>query len=180
MDKQQSQQEKENMGITDPASPPAPSWILQTQELLSKAYEARDFVERAAENFPTALPTHAIAIARLWQRAESLDGTIGSHLNMMNAELFEGKGEVETTRGASLRAIMVGEQLLMYDCTWTLSWNRNTRGILVKFSIEPEMESLHLRVENLTVAGGQDIRYPLYEDQLSDALAKAYVLEILD
>ena len=42
------------------------------------------------------------------------------------------------------------------------------------------MESLHLRIENLTVAGGQDIRYPLYEDQLADGLAKAYVLEILD
>lgn len=180
MDEQQSQQENENTDITDPASSPAPTWILQTQELLSKAYEARDFVERAAENFPTALPTHAIAIARLWQRAELLDDTIAGHLVMMNNELFEGKGEVDATRGASLRAIMVGEQLLMYDCTWTLSWNRNTRGIIVKFSIEPEMESLHLRVENLTVAGGQDIRYPLYEDQLSDALAKAYVLEILD
>ncbi len=155
-------------------------WISQTQELLSKAYEARDFVERAAESFPTALPTHAIAIARLWQRAEALDEIIATHLMMMNDQLFEGKGEVDATRGASLRALMVGEELLMYDCTWTLCWNRNTRGIIVKFSIEPEMESLHLRVENLTVAGGQDIRYPLFEDQLADALAKAYVLEILD
>jgi hypothetical protein len=155
-------------------------WILQTQELLSKAYEARDFIERAAENFRTAVPTHAIAIARLWQRAESLDQLIAGHLITMNNQLFEGKGEVDTTRGASTRSLLVGEELLMYDCTWTLSWDRNTRGIIVKFSIEPEMESLHLRVENLTVAGGQDIRYPLYEDQLADALAKAYVLEILD
>ena len=155
-------------------------WILQTKELLSKAYEARDFIERAAESFPTAIPTHAIAIARLWQRAEALDEVIATHLVTMNDQLFDGKGEVDATRGASLRSLMVGEELLMYDCTWTLSWNRNTRGIIVKFSIEPEMESLHLRIENLTVAGGQDIRYPLYEDQLADGLAKAYVLEILD
>ena len=157
-------------------------WITQTQELLELTKEARPFVERAMESFPKALPTDAVPVARLWQHANIVDGQIYPLLEAMNQHLLEGQGELDLTRGASTRPLMAGvvaDELLFYECTWALTWNRGALGLIVKLSIEPQMESFHAQVGSFTSPKSLDVRFPFQEDQLKEALMKAYVIEVL-
>ena len=153
-------------------------WIAQVERLLELTQGASGFVQRAGEQFPDALPYHAVAVARLWQQADALDEQVCSLLDEINRRLLQGQGELSLTRGASVRTLVVGEALLFYDCLWTLLWEEERRGIAVKLSVEPQMESYHARVESLTTDKAEDIRYPLQEEQLKEALAKAYVAEM--
>lgn len=156
-------------------------WITKIEDLLELTNEAQEFVQRASETFPRAVATHVVAVARLWQQANSLDEQIYALLNEMNLRLLKGQGQIAMTRGASTRPLMVGvvdEDLLFYECTWTLSWDGEIHGVMMQLSLEPQMESYHVQVKSFTPTRPQDIRYPIEGDHLKEALAKAYLTEV--
>lgn len=160
----------------------APDWITQTREFLELCREAREFVERASETFPRAQAEDALAVARLWQNATDLDPRIYGLLDELNRGLLGGQGEIDMTRGASARSLMPGvveEELLFYECTWTLSWDGTNHQIVVKLAVEPRMESFHLQVSSFNTFRPADVRFPIEEEQLKEALRKEYVREML-
>ena len=163
--------------------PTTPDWISQTREFLELTREAREFVERATETFPRAMVEDAQAVARLWQHATALDDQVLMLLGEINQGLLEGKGEMDSTRGASVRSILPGvvtEELLFYECTWSLAWEGADHQILVKLAVEPQMESFHLQVSSLNALRPVDVRFPMEEEQqLKEALKKVYVQEML-
>jgi hypothetical protein len=157
-------------------------WIAQIEEFLQSTREAREFVERAAETFPRATPDHDMAVALLWQHAYAMDQQIYGLLEEMSSRLTGGQGVVDLTRGASVRPLMPGvvkEELLFYECTWSLTWEGTNPQITVKLSVEPQMESFHLQVGGFNTFRPSDLRFPMDEQQLKDALRKAYVREML-
>ncbi len=159
-----------------------PDWIAQTREFLELTREAREFVERAAETFPKAIVEDAQAVARLWQHAAALDPQVYPLLEEINQHLLEGKGEVDMTRGASVRSILPGvvqEELLFYECTWTLNWEEANHQIFVKLAVEPQMESFHLQVSSFNTLRPVDVRLPVEVEQFKEALKKVYVQEVL-
>lgn len=159
-----------------------PDWIIQAQELLELTQEAQPFVERAMENFPRALPTDSLPVARLWRHANVVDTQLYPLLESMNKYLLNGEGELDFTRGASTRPLMasvVPDELLFYECTWSLAWNKGALGLTVQVSIEPQMESFQAHVGSFTSLKSLDVRFPLQDEQLKDALMKAYIMEIL-
>ena len=153
-------------------------WIGKMELLLGLMEEATEFLQRTQQRFPQAIPSHTFAIACLWDEANSLDQQICSHLDEMNQRLMRGEGELEVTRGASVRNLMVGEDLLFYDCMWSLFWEERQRGISVRLSVEPQLGSYHTRVEGLTTYITSDIRHPVQEEQLREALTKTYISEM--
>jgi len=157
-------------------------WIARTEEFLQLTREAREFVERAAQSFPRATPDHDMAVARLWELANALDPQVYARLEEVNQRLLDGQGELDMTRGASVRPLaqgMVDDELLFYECTWTLTWEEANHQIMVKLSVEPQLESFQLQVGGFSTFRPIDVRLPQDEQQLNDALMKAYVREIL-
>lgn len=157
-------------------------WIAQTEEFLKLTKEAREFVERAAQTFPRAMAEHDMAVARLWGYAYDFDQQIFGLLEEMNQRLLNGQGALDLTRGASVRPLMPGvveEELLFYECTWSMTWDGTNHQITVKLAMEPQLESFHLQVGGFNTFRPRDIRFPMDEEQLKETLMKAYVRELL-
>ena len=160
----------------------APDWIAETREFLELTKEAREFVERATQSFPRANPEDALAVARLWQYATALDPQVYRILGEINQGLMGGTGEVDLTRGASVRPLMPGvveEEMLFYECTWTLTWEGTNHQIMLKLSVEPQLGSFHFQASGFNTFKPYELRFPMEEEQFKEALQKVYVKEML-
>jgi hypothetical protein len=151
------------------------SWIERAEKLVKYHDEAFDFVRRASEQLPV-FPEDAHAVARLWVEVEQLDSLVCGLLDEMNTGLLNGKADMDTTRGASMRTGMMDDQYVAYECSWMLLWERGF-GVAVNLAIDPRSRAWEANVQSLKSRGSQSIRFPLSEIELKDALVDAYVSE---
>ena len=108
-------------------------WLEKAKKMVSYRQEALDFIDRAGEQLPVN-PTDAPALSRLWVEADQLDEMICSLLDEMNAYLIEGKGDLDTTRGASVRPYASDQESLVYECAWSLFWD-DVKAVSVNLAI---------------------------------------------
>lgn len=153
---------------------PSP-WTEEVRRLADYHREAAEFLQRVRQRFPQAHPRHVGAVARLWLSADELDPLVCSVLEELNRALLEGKGEVDTTRGASLRPDLVGREALHYECAWALTWP--TGALRVRLSVEPEDPSPRLEVAAERAGERERLAYPVDPDRLRRALGRLFALE---
>ena len=151
------------------------SWLERAKKLVEYNSEALDFLRRVGGQLPVAR-ADAAAISRLWVQADNMDETICRLLEEMNAGLLDGAGELDTTRGASMRQSDIYEEAVYYDCTWSLLWG-NGRGILVNLAVESLFHDFDMRVQSLLASSSQPVRYPFTEDEFKEYLVNAYFAE---
>ena len=151
------------------------SWIERAKKLVEYHEEAQDFVQRVGEQLLTG-PSDALAVSELWVEADGLDDMICSLLDEMNAGLIDGKAELDTTRGASVRPASFEEEAVFYECSWTLQWGDNL-GVLVNIAMEPSARSYEVNVHAIRSEETRSVRYPVTESELKERLINAYVIE---
>ncbi len=109
-----------------------------------------DFIQRASAYAPT-LPADLETVCRVWAAADYLDRDIGEALIEFDSALFDGKGELFTTRGVEPGAADDGEETLTYHCDWTLE--RPDGGwVSVRLSCQRPPAEMSLEVADSTRA----------------------------
>ena len=116
------------------------------------------------------------AVSALWREAEELDEMICTLLGEMNSILLDGRGELDTTRGASPAGSPADADRVVYECSWTLDWDGDL-GISVKLSTQPRYSALELVVRAVHASEERPVPYPVAEDGLKRALAHIYAAE---
>ena len=150
-------------------------WITRAKRLVEYHEEATDFVNRVLKKLPSG-SSDALAVGELWLEADRLDPLICALLNEMNEALLEGRAELNTTRGASMRLAGFEEEALFYECSWTLEWAEN-RGVMVNLAIEPSAKFYSANVHAMLAEQPEMIQHPIHESELKEALINAYVIE---
>lgn len=153
-----------------------PPWLERARRLVAYHQEALDFVRRVGQQLPVGA-TDAGMVARLWLEAEELDNLVCALLDEMNTGLLEGKGELDATRGASLRPSASGEESVFYDCVWSLLWG-DGRGISVNLAVNSRSGDYEASVRSVEARKVQRIGFPIAEAELKDTLIDAYVAEV--
>lgn len=152
-----------------------PHWLERARKLVSYHREALDFVDRVKEQFE-AVPGDAQALCILWTEADALDETVCTLLNEMNDGLIDGAGEVDITRGASVRPDAMGRDTLFYDCSWSLRWG-DVRCVSVNLAIEPGSHALEAQVRAQNAGVVNRVPTPMVEADLKESLVTAYAAE---
>ncbi len=100
-------------------SAPHPSrcgeWVEFARRMIAYGETGADFIQRASAYAPT-LPADLETVCRVWAAADDLDRDIGEALIEFDSALFDGKGELFTTRGVEPGAADNGEETLTYHC----------------------------------------------------------------
>ena len=150
------------------------SWLDEARKLAEYRKEAIPFLLRASKRFDVS-PSHAKAVGRLWLEADKLDSLIYSLLEELNNGLLSGKGEIDATRGASVKPHH-GADTLLYECTWSLVWEK-AYGINVSLAVEPSPLSFEIRVASLKAAEDETLSFPPETNSLKNALTNSYAAE---
>lgn len=146
-------------------------WVERAMNLIRYHDEALEFISRASANLPTAAKdTEAVCL--LWDEADGLDRTVSGHLATINDRLLDGRGQFDVTRGADMTYRFGAEEMLVYQCTWTLMWDGHRR-IVVVLAIEPRSKSLDAWV-GAVEGEGITLSVPITNLQLEDALVITY------
>lgn len=174
---------------------PNTQWIQQTLVALEKRRDAFRFLERATDKFPSASPLHAESVTRLWQVSEDVDYLLYPLLEELQISLLTPSSEIATTQGASIRyannidlPITLADNLphdgskqkhevLVYECSWSLQWEKSQKGIYVTVSIEPINNSLTATVSAKSWPIPHEICFPISDSQLKQALSECFVKE---
>ena len=151
------------------------SWIERAQRLVDYHREALEFIGRAGQEI-RASPAHAVSIGRLWLEADGIDDMVCTLLDEMNTGLLGGDGELDTTRGVAMRPSRLGEEGVFYSCSWSLLWDGG-KGVSLDLSIEPRSGTFEAQVRSLKGIQSTDVRFPLSDLDLKEALVSAYVAE---
>ena len=151
------------------------SWIERAQRLVDYHQEALEFIGRAGQEIP-ASPTHALSVGRLWLEADGIDDMVCTLLDEMNTGLLGGEGELDTTRGVAVRPSRLGEEGVFYSCSWSLLWGGG-KAVSLDLSIEPQSGIFEAQVRALRGKQSTDVRFPLSDLDLKEALISAYVTE---
>ena len=69
-----------------------------------------------------------------------------------------------------------GEEGVFYSCSWSLLWGGG-KGVAVDLSIEPQSGILEAQVRALRGIQLTNVRFPLSDSDLKEALISAYVAE---
>ena len=161
--------------------PPFPNYespqfyIARTRRMLEYADEARDFVRRAASWRDTG-DADVAAVCRLWALADELDATICETLTAFGDALFDGRFELEITRGAEAVESSASPDMppiAVYTCAWTAARGDGIwAGAVLSASAN---ESARLEVRD-SAGGVRALPCPLGEDSaaLSAALGDAF------
>ena len=152
-----------------------PSWLERARKLAEYRREAAEFIGRAADQLPVS-PDDVKAIGLLWLEADRLDGVVCAALNEMNAGLADGRGELDSTRGASVRPSTLDEPTLFYDCSWSLQWDGGRR-VVVNLAIDPRSTVFEVTVTAMMAAESVSVPFPVAEPELKEALISAYAAE---
>ena len=151
------------------------TWIERARRLAEYHAEAVDFVGRVGQSLPTS-PSDAVAVRELWVEADRLDTLACSLLDEMNRELLGKAGELDTTRGASMRPADFEEEAVFFECSWLLQWNGG-RGIMVNLAVEPRTQFYDANVHAMRSNQTTNLPHPISEFELKDGLVNAYVAE---
>ena len=151
------------------------SWIERARKLVEYHQEALYFISRAIKELPIS-PDDALAVSRLWLEADQMDELICSLLDDMNSGLIGGKGELDVMRGVSLRPSEFEQDVVFYDCSWSLMWD-GKRGVSVNLAIEPRSKAYVVSVLALQAKETLRVRFPFDESDLQEALTSIYVAE---
>lgn len=178
------------------------SWIERVRRLVAYQQEAIGFLERVRQQFPQATPHHALAVARLWLLADEVDPFLCTLLEELNRGLLEGKGQLDTTRGAHVRReemplgpglegvpglvpALEGKEVMRYDCTWSLRWEPG-RTVAVQLTVEPDSEAFRGAVMAHQSHYTRDIICPVrpgerqrFEEGVRDALLECFASEMV-
>lgn len=149
-------------------------FIARTRRMLEYADEARGFVRRAAP-WRDAGAADVAAVCRLWALADELDATICETLTAFGDALFEGRFELEITRGADAveSPSPSAPPVAVYTCAWTAARGDGIwAGAVLSASAN---ESAWLEVRD-SAGGVRALPCPLGEDSaaVSDALGDAF------
>ncbi len=150
------------------------SWLDEARKLTEYRKEAVSFLLRASSRFD-ASPEHAKAVSHLWLEADKLDSLIYGLLEEINRGLLSGKGEIDVTRGASVKPHH-GSDTLFYDCTWSILWKPN-HGIAVNLAVEPASASFEMKVASLKAGEEEIVPFPPESSALKNTLKNAYAAE---
>ena len=157
----------------DAARPSGGAWIARARRMTAYHAEAMDFIRRAAQSHP-AIPDDVYSLMRLWTDADKLDELTLPLLEQLNAELLNGAGALDTTRGVS-GYCADGERRIFYECGWALEWNG---AFAVSVSIGVDEEGIfHAYTSGSLSQASRRLGYPPTESALQDALADVYVRE---
>ena len=157
------------------------SWIDRARRMVEYHHEAAAFIHRASEQFPVSA-AHSRLLLRLWVEADTLDSVIFPLLGELNEEILEGRGNVEATRGVTVRPSGYspieesrGEEVV-YECGWTLHFDAR-KGVAIVLSVSETGVFQAVAVGNFS---GQQHRigYPVTTGALQDGLVSAYVSEV--
>lgn len=178
------------------------SWIERVRRLVAYQQDAVGFLERVRQQFPLAVPQHAPALARLWLLADELDPFLCTLLEELNRSLLEGKGQVDTTRGAQVRQEgmplrpglegipglapqLEGRETMRYDCTWSLRWEPG-KAVAVQLSVEPDSEVFQGVAMAHQARIARDVACPIrsgerqrFEEGVRDALLECFASEMV-
>ncbi len=161
-------------------SPSTLSWIERARRMVEYHPDALEFIQRASEHFP-AKPAHIQLVLRLWIEADTLDSLILPLLNELNAELVDGQGELDTTRGVSTRhsAFETFDNAdayeVVYECAWSLHYEPN-RSVSVILSVD-EYGVFHAQGRGGASTHESRVGYPITINALQDAIVEIYVAE---
>ncbi len=155
-------------------------WLERIRKRVSYYEEALDFIGRVGKQLDVT-PADAPALCMLWVEADALDETICSLVSEINDGLLEGRGELDITRGASVRPTGPtpgpDQESVFYECSWTLTWD-DALGVSVNLAIDPRVMMPEGEVRAAKAGLTRRTRYPLEESDLKGALADAYVAEV--
>ena len=180
------------------------SWIESIAKTVQYKLDSLEFLSRVRQQFPSSNPTHSGIVAKLWVTADEMDLPVNNLLLQMNKGLLSHQGEIDITRGASMQPssssqIDFGNQFsddeleqtinqltpysgdrLVYECTWSLTWGTVEDEHAIAFRLIAEASSGELRalVNGFNFPENYEITYPLFENELEEALARAYVEEV--
>ena len=142
--------------------------------------DALDFIRRASEHFPVHAG-HVQLLLRLWVEADALDALILPMLNEMNADLMDGNGELDTTRGVSTQPSPLSglddgaADEVVYECIWSISC-ADGRGVSVVLAVN-DSGVFQAQARGSISAQERRIGYPVAKGVLEDALVAVYVAE---
>jgi len=151
------------------------AWTEQVRQLLEYHREAGEFLQRVRQRFPQAHPRHIASVARLWLSADDLDPLVCSTLEDLNRAFLEGRGDLDLTRGASLRPDLMGREVLYYECAWTLTWDGG--ALRVRLSVEAGEGSPMLEVSAEEARERERLAYPVDPERFRQALGRLFALE---
>ena len=151
------------------------SWTERAQRLVDYHREALEFIGRAGHQL-SANPGDAHLVGRLWLEADGIDDMVCTLLEEMSTGLLGGDGELDTTRGVAMRPSRLGEEGVFYSCSWSLLWG-NGKGVSLDLSIEPRSGIFEAQVRALQGVQSTDVRVPISDPDLKEALISAYVVE---
>ncbi|MCS7206547.1 MAG: hypothetical protein NZ951_01220 [Dehalococcoidia bacterium] len=176
------------------------SWIERVRRLVAYQQEALEFLERVRRQFPLATPQHALAVARLWALADEVDPFLCTLLEELNRGLLEGKGQMDTTRGAYTRKAGVpplpgledapglsfsARPTMCYECTWSLKWD-DGKAVAVQLTVEPENDLFRGAVIGHQARLARDVPCPLrpgerprFEEGVREALLECFASEVI-
>ena len=158
----------------DDAQPSGGSaWIERARRMAGYYDEAMDFIRRAQHSHP-AIADDVYALVRLWADADQLDELTLPLLERINAELLDGEGALDTTRGVS-GYCADGERRIFYECGWALEWD-DSCTISVSIGVDDE-GVFHAYAGGAQSQVKRRLGYPPTESALQDALADVYVRE---
>lgn len=148
------------------------TWIDRTRRMIGYEVEARDFVRRAGERFPT-LESDAGAVCLLWALADEQDEAICHALTRYDLDLFGTAGELDVTRGAEARTGPGGGETIAYLCRWEIRRPDN-RWVSVVLLIEQVSQVLMMEVRDSSGAA-YPLRFPVQDTSgLHEALSGAF------
>ncbi len=157
----------------DATRPSGGAWIARARRMTAYYADAMDFIRRAAQTHP-AIPDDVYALMRLWADADQLDELTLPLLQQLNAELLNGAGALDTTRGVS-GYCADGERRIFYECGWALEWN-DSRAVSVSIGVDEE-GVFHAYAGGAKSQANRRLGYPPTESALQDVLADVYVRE---
>ena len=149
-------------------------FIDRTRRMLEYADEARDFVRRAASWSAADEDADVAAVCRLWALADELDATICETLTAFGEALFDGRFELEITRGADAVELSPppAPPMAVYACAWTAAGGNGVWAGAVLSASANESERLEVRD---SAGGVRTLPYPLGDAAaLGDALGEAF------
>ena len=165
----------------DASNQETPEWIERARRMVEYHSEALGFIHRASEHFATK-PEHAQLLMRLWVEADNLDGKMLQALNDLNVGLLNGRGELDTTRGVTMKPSALGvlgdtgtDEEITYECIWSLLWGAG-RGVSVTLSAN-DKGVFHVQVRGTSSLRQHRVGYPVTIGALQDALVDVYVTE---
>ena len=156
------------------------SWTDRARRMVEYHPDALDFIRRASEHFPVH-PAHVHLLLRLWVEADALDALIMPMLNEMNADLMNGSGELDTTRGVSTQPSALSAfddgapDEVVYECIWSMSC-ADGRGVSVVLAVN-DSGAFQAQARGSLSAHEHRVGYPVAATALEDALVAVYVAE---